>query len=380
MNDVVIAGYVRSPFTFASKGALARVRPDELAAQVVRALIERTGVDSAEVEDLMLGCAFPEGEQGLNVARVVAILSDALPITTAGVTINRFCGSSMQAIHSAAGAIRMDAGAAFVCAGIESMSRVPMMGYNPMPHPELYARFPAVYMGMGETAENVARRFQVTREAQEAFAVRSQARAAQARDAGRLSDEIVAIDSGDGTRVEQDGCLRPETTTEGLAGLRPAFMEGGTVTAGTSSPLTDGAAAVLVCSADHARARGLTPLARIRSIAVSGCEPDIMGIGPVAASRKALERAGIGVDALDVIELNEAFASQAIACIRELGLDEDKVNIDGGAIALGHPLGATGARITGKAAALLVRGGGRYALATQCIGGGQGIATVLEAM
>lgn len=180
MNDVVIAGYVRSPFTFASKGALARVRPDELAAQVVRALIERTGVDSAEVEDLMLGCAFPEGEQGLNVARVVAILSDALPITTAGVTINRFCGSSMQAIHSAAGAIRMDAGAAFVCAGIESMSRVPMMGYNPMPHPELYARFPAVYMGMGETAENVARRFQVTREAQEAFAVRSQARAAQA--------------------------------------------------------------------------------------------------------------------------------------------------------------------------------------------------------
>ncbi len=379
MKDVVIAGYARSPFTFARKGELTKVRPDELAAQVIRSLVERTGVNPEDIEDLLVGCAFPEGEQGLNVARIIGILSQKLPLTVAGVTINRFCGSSMQAIHSAAGAIQMDAGEVFLCAGVESMSRVPMMGFNPMPHPGLYESFPAVYMGMGETAENVAEKYQITRKDQEAFAVVSQKRAAKAQQDGKLEEEIVPIEDN-GTQVSKDGCIRPDTDAKALADLKPAFIENGSVTAGTSSPLTDGASAVLVCSGDYAKKNGLKPLARIRSIAVSGCKPEIMGIGPVGASRKALERAGIDVKALDVIELNEAFASQAIACMRDLGLDHEKVNIDGGAIALGHPLGATGARITGKAAQLLKREGGRYALSTQCIGGGQGIATVLEAV
>jgi acetyl-CoA acyltransferase len=379
MKDVVIAGYARSPFTYANKGQLVKVRPDELAAQVVRALVERTGVDVEDVEDLLVGCAFPEGEQGFNVARIIGILSEKLPLSVAGVTINRFCGSSMQAIHSAAGAIQMNAGEVFICAGVESMSRVPMMGFNPMPHPGLYESFPAVYMGMGETAENVAEKYQITRKDQEAFALLSQQRAAEAQQAGRLDDEIVCIET-DGASVTRDGCIRSDSDAAGLADLKPAFLENGTVTAGTSSPLTDGASAVLVCSGDYAAKNQLAPLAKIRSISVSGCGPEIMGIGPVGASRKALERADLEADALDVIELNEAFASQAIACMRDLGLDHDKVNIDGGAIALGHPLGATGARITGKAASILKREGKRYALATQCIGGGQGIATVLEAV
>ncbi len=379
MKDVVIAGYARSPFTFARKGELTKMRPDELAAQVIRGLVERTGVKPEDIEDLLVGCAFPEGEQGLNVARIIGILSEKLPLTVAGVTINRFCGSSMQAIHSAAGAIQMDAGEVFLCAGVESMSRVPMMGFNPMPHPGLYESFPAVYMGMGETAENVAEKYQITRKDQEAFAVVSQERAAKAQQDGKLDEEIVPIEDN-GTQISKDGCIRPDTDAKALADLKPAFIENGSVTAGTSSPLTDGASAVLVCSAEYADKNGLEPVARIRSIAVSGCSPEIMGIGPVGASRKALERAGIDVAKLDVVELNEAFASQAIACMRDLGLDHEKVNIDGGAIALGHPLGATGARITGKAAQLLKREGGRYALSTQCIGGGQGIATVLEAV
>ncbi len=273
----------------------------------------------------------------------------------------------------------MGAGEAFLCAGIESMSRVPMMGFNPMPHPGLVKEYPQALIGMGETAENVARRYQVTRADQEAFAVRSHQKAAAAQAAGRLAEEIVPVQVN-GKPVVEDGCIRAETTAEGLAGLKPAFRADGTVTAGTSSPLTDGATAVLVCTADYAARHGLKPLAKIRSIAVAGCAPEIMGMGPVEASKKALARAGIGVRDLDVIELNEAFASQALACMRELGLDEAKVNIDGGAIALGHPLGATGARITGKAAAVLRREGGRFALASQCIGGGQGIATVLEAV
>jgi acetyl-CoA acyltransferase len=236
---------------------------------------------------------------------------------------------------------------------------------------------PAAYIGMGETAENVARKWQIPRAEQEAFAVRSHQRAAAAVAAGHLADEIVPIEFRGGT-VRQDGCIRPDTTAEGLAGLKPAFDKDGTVTAGTSSPLTDGAAAVLVCSETYASKHGLQPLARIRSIAVAGCAPEIMGIGPVAATQKALARAGIDIGALDVVELNEAFASQALACARELGIRDETLNIDGGAIALGHPLGATGARITGKAASLLARTGGRYALASQCIGGGQGIATILE--
>jgi len=374
---VVIAGYARSPFHFAHKGALTRVRPDTLAAQVVRGLIERTGVDPEAIEDLIVGCAFPEGEQGLNVARLIGFLAD-LPLGVPGVTVNRFCGSSMQAIHMAAGAIQLGAGEAFICAGIESMSRIPMAGFNPMLNAALTERIPAAYMSMGETAENVAEKYGIPRKRQDELAVESHRRAAAAQAEGRLRDEIVPIRHGNHV-IEADGCIRPDTSAAALAGLKPAFKTDGSVTAGTASPLTDGAAAVLVTTEAFAKAHGLTPLARLRSVAVAGCAPEIMGIGPVAASRKALERAGVTVKDLDVIELNEAFASQALACLDELGLDAARTNIDGGAIALGHPLGATGARITGKAAQILKREGKSLALASQCIGGGQGIATVLEA-
>ena len=376
-RNVVIAGYVRSPFQFAHKGALAKVRPDEMAAQVVRGLIEKTGVDPAGIEDLIVGCAFPEGEQGLNVARLIGFLAD-LPIGVAGMTVNRFCGSSMQAMHIAAGAIQLDAGEAFVCAGVESMTRVPMAGFNPMLHPGLAERFPAAYISMGETAETLADKFKIERARQEGFALESHRRATAAQQAGKLKGEIVPIRQGNHT-VDADGCIRADTTPEALAGLQPAFKTDGSVTAGTASPLTDGASAVLVTTEDFAKANGLTPLARIRATAVAGCGPEIMGIGPVAASHKALARAGVKAGDIDIVELNEAFASQSLACIDELGLDEARINLDGGAIALGHPLGATGARITGKAAALLQRENKSLALATQCIGGGQGIATVLEA-
>jgi acetyl-CoA acyltransferase len=377
MKDIVIAGYARSPFHFATKGALTKVRPDDLAAHVVKGLVERTGVNPDDVEDLILGCAFPEGEQGFNMARLVGLMA-GLPISVAGTTVNRFCGSSMQAIHMAAGAIQMDAGDVFICAGVESMSRVPMSGFNPMPNPALIEDMPAAYMSMGETAENVGREYEISREDQEVFAVTSQRKAGEAQANGRLSDEIIPIEVN-GNTIDADGCLRPTTDLEGLAGLKLAFDENGTVTAGTASPLTDGAAATLVCSLEYANANGLKPMARIASIAVSGCKPETMGLGPIFSSRKALSRAGIGAQDLDVIEINEAFATQSIASIRDLELDTAKVNIDGGAIAIGHPLGATGARITGKAAQVLQREEGRYALSTQCIGGGQGIATVLEA-
>lgn len=376
MTNIVIAGYARSPFTQAGKGALARVRPDDLTAQVIRGLIERTGVDASEIEDIILGCAFPEGEQGMNVARLIGLLAD-LPLSVGGMTVNRFCGSSMSAIHIAMGQIQIGAGEAFICAGIESMSRVPMGGYNPLPNPELAVARPGAYMGMGQTAENVAQKYQITRAEQEKFAVASQKKAADARAAGRLADEIVPIHTKNGD-VTEDGLIRPGTTEDVLAGLKPAFDKDGTVTAGTASPLTDGASAVLVTSEEFAKKHGLKILARIKSVGISGCEPETMGLGPIGSSKKALERAGISASDLDVVEINEAFASQAIACIRDLGLKEDTINKDGGAIAIGHPLGATGARIVGKAAALLARDGGQYALATQCIGGGQGIATVLE--
>ncbi|NQV84997.1 MAG: thiolase family protein [Rhodospirillales bacterium] len=378
MKSIVIAGYARSPFAPAFKGDLARVRPDEMASQVIKGLLQRTGIDPETIEDLIVGCAFPEGEQGFNMARLIGFLAE-LPLGVAGVTVNRFCGSSMQAIHMAAGAMQMDAGEAFICAGVESMSRIPMTGFNPMPHPGLYERYPQAYMGMGETAENVAVKYGLSREEQDAFAVESHRKAAAAQSSGNLTDEIIAIRGKDG-EITTDGCIREATTADALGALKPAFSESGTVTAGTSSPLTDGAAAVLVTTEDFADKNGLTPLARIKSIAVSGCLPEIMGIGPVSSSQKALKRAGITVTDLDVIELNEAFASQSLASIRDLGLDVSKINIDGGALAIGHALGATGARITGKAAQLLKRGGGRYALATQCIGGGQGIATVLESV
>lgn len=378
MKKVVVAGYARSPFTPAKKGELASVRPDELAAQVVRALVTKTGIPGDDIEDLILGCAFPEGEQGFNVSRLVSLMA-GLPRSLGAMTVNRFCGSSMSSVHIAAGAIQMGAGEAFICAGVESMTRVPMMGFNPLPHPQFAAEMPGAYMGMGDTAENVAAKWNISRREQEEFAVRSHQRASAAQAAGKFADEIVAITGRKGT-VSVDGCVRGETTLEGLADLKPCFNANGVVTAGTSSPLTDGAAAVLVCTEDYAKAHKLDILAAIKSVAVCGCDPEIMGIGPVGSSLKALARAGLKASDLDVVELNEAFASQSIACVRELGLDEAKVNIDGGAIAIGHPLGATGARIVGKAASLLKREGGKFALATQCIGGGQGIATILEAV
>ena len=377
MTNVVIAGYARSPFHFAGKGDLARVRGDDLCAQVVRELIARTKVDPADVEDIIVGCAFPEAEQGLNVGRMIGLLAD-LPLSVGGMTVNRFCGSSMSSIHTAVGQIAIGAGEVYIAAGVESMSRVPMGGYNPLPNPEL-AKTSAAYISMGETAENVAQRYQIPRATQEAFAVKSQRKAAEAQAAGRFDAEIVPIRTKAGV-VDKDGCIRAGTTAEGLAGLKPAFDAEGSVTAGTSSPLTDGASAVLVTSENYARKHGLEILARIKSVGVAGCAPDVMGLGPIGASRKALDRAGVSVGDLSVVELNEAFASQALACMQDLGLKDETINIDGGAIALGHPLGATGARIVGKAASLLKREGGKYALATQCIGGGQGIATVLEAV
>lgn len=374
MKKVVIAGYVRSPYTLANKGELVKVRPDDLAAEVVKGLIKKTGVDPKKIEDLILGCAFPEGEQGFNLARLVCFIA-GLPNSVAGTTVNRFCGSSMQAIHMAAGAIQMNAGDAFICAGVESMSRVPMTGFNPLPNPKLYEEFPGAYIGMGVTAENLVKKYKISREAQEEFSVLSQKKAAEARTKGKLKDEIIPV-----AGVKEDGCIRAETTLETLAGLKPAFSLDGKVTAGTSSPLTDGASATLVCSEEFAKKHKLEILAVVKSFAVSGCDPKIMGIGPVEATKKALKRAGLKITDIDIIELNEAFAVQALACIKDLKLDINKINLDGGAIALGHPLGSTGARITGKAAALLKREGKKYALATQCIGGGQGIATILEAV
>ncbi|MFV3415992.1 thiolase family protein [Pseudomonas nitroreducens] len=376
MTSVVIAGYARSPFHFAKKGALIDVRPDDLAAQTVKGLVARSGLDANLIEDLIMGCAYPEAEQGMNLARITGFLA-GLPETVAGATVNRFCGSSMTSIHFAAGQIQLGAGDAFICAGVESMTRVPMGGFNLSPNPRLLAEFPQAYMPMGQTAEIVAERFGISRADQEAMAVGSHAKAARAREQGLLAAEIVPIDTPNG-EVNEDGCIRPGTNLEALAQLKPAF--GGSVTAGTASPLTDGAAAVLVCSEDFARDNGLDILARVKAVAVVGCPPEIMGMGPLYATRKLLDRSGLRMADIDLVEINEAFSSQALACLRGLELDIDRVNLHGGALAIGHPLGATGARITGKAAALLKETGGRYAIATQCIGGGQGVATLLEAV
>jgi acetyl-CoA acyltransferase len=376
--DAYIVDFARSPYQFARKGKFAGLRPDDLAAQVVRALVARQPFEPALIEDIVLGCAYPEAEQGDNLARIVGFLA-GLPDTIAGITMNRFCGSSMSAIHVAAGSIATGAGDAFLCVGVESMSRVPQGGLSSSPNPKLLQEgYPQAYISMGMTAENLARRYSIARTEQDAFAVASQRKAAAAFQAGAFADEVVPIKLADGSTVDSDGCLRPTTTAEGLAALKTAFLEDGSVTAGTSSPLTDGASAVLVASESFVRSHGLKPLAQIKSIAVAGVPPEVMGIGLAPATRKALARAGLSLDDMALIELNEAFAAQAMACVIELGMDAAKLNLDGGALALGHPLGATGARITGKAASLLQRTGGRYALATQCIGGGQGIATVLE--
>lgn len=375
MTDAYIAGYVRTPFTFARKGALAGLRPDDLGASAIRALLARVPVPAAEIEDVLWGCAFPEGEQGLNIGRVVGMLA-GLPRTVAGATINRWCGSSIQAVQVAVGSIATGAGDAFLCGGTESMSKVPMMGFNVLPPPSWGRQAVDDYIAVGLTAERVARQYGLTRRAQEEFALASHTKALAARRGGRLAEEIVPVEV-DGTIVEHDGCVR-ETSLDKLAELKPAFVEGGTVTAGTSSPMTDGATAVLVGSADFLGRHGLTPLARVRSFAVSGCEPGVMGLGPIEACRKALARARVTMADIDVVEMNEAFASQAMACARDLGIREETLNQDGGGIAIGHPLGATGGRLVGKAAQLLKRTGGRHAIATQCIGGGMGIAMVLE--
>ncbi|QQG36482.1 MAG: thiolase family protein [Micavibrio aeruginosavorus] len=372
-KSVVICGYKRSPFHFANKGALAKIRPDDVAADVVKALVKETGVKPEDIEDLLLGCAFPEAEQGFNLAKIVAQLAE-LPVSVGGATVNRFCGSSMTTIQMAAGYIQMGAGDVFICGGVESMTRIPMGGFNPMPNPKLGRIYPAAYIGMGETAENLAKKYQITRKEQEEFSVNSHKKAAQAVAVGGFKAEIVPL--GD---VVSDGTIRPDTTLEGLSGLKPAFFEDGTVTAGTASPLTDGASMVLVASEEYARKHNLPIMARILSVGVAGCGAEIMGIGPVPSSQKALSRAGLTIKDIDLIELNEAFAAQSLAVVRELGIDQAKLNIDGGAIALGHPLGASGARITGKLASLLVREKKKRGLATMCIGGGQGTAIILEA-
>lgn len=372
MNSPVICAYARSPFTLATKGGLAKTRPDDLLAQVVKGLMGRVSVNAADIEDMLIGCAFPEGEQGFNMGRMAVLLA-GLPLSIGGATVNRYCGSSMETIHMAAGKIAYGAGELFLAGGVESMTRIPMGGFNPLPNPALYEHMPNAYMNMGLTAEQVCVKFKIERKRQEEFALASHRKAA----AVGVPKEIIPITVKGGV-VDADGCIRADTTLEKMAALPPAFDANGTVTAATSSPVTDGAALTLVASEDYADAHGLPKLARIKSFAVHGLEPEIMGMGPVEASRKALRRAGITVADLDVVELNEAFAVQALAVIQELGLDEAKVNTQGGAIALGHPLGASGARVTGKAAQLLAEKGGKYALAAMCIGGGQGIATVLE--
>ncbi len=370
MTEVVICGYARSAFTPAKKGQLSKTRPDDLAAKVIRGLLEKTGVKKEDVEDLILGCAFPEAEQGMNLARNVVFLT-GLPKSVGGVTVNRFCASSMQAIHQAAGAIHSGAGDLFIAGGVESMSRVPMPGFNPMLNPSLVDM--DAYIGMGHTAENLAKKYSISRERQEQMALESHLKASKAIGKGEFKDEIIPVND-----ISEDGCVRPDTTLESMAQLKPAFDKEGVVTAGTSSPLTDGAAAVIVCSEDYAKSNKLKMLAYIRGMAISGCSPEIMGIGPVVSSQKALKRAGLKLEDIDIIEMNEAFAAQSLACVDELGIDMSKLNIHGGALAMGHPLGASGARITGKAASLLQNNGAKYALSTMCVGGGQGCATILE--
>jgi len=374
MTRSVICGFLRSPFTLAGKGALARVRPDDMLAQVIKALVEKNKINGADIEDVIVGCAFPEGEQGLNIARQVVFLA-GLPVTAAGTTVNRFCGSSMEAVHIAAGKIASGAGELFICAGVESMTRIPMGGFNPSPNARLYASYPQAYDSMGKTAETVAKKYGITRKAQEEFALSSHKKSA----AANFAEEIVPIVSKNGT-VSSDGTIRADASLEKMATLAPAFDANGTVTAATSSPLTDGAVALIVCSEAYADKNKLPKLAAIKSTSVVGVPPEIMGIGPVEATKKALSRAGLKISDIDIIELNEAFAAQSLAVIQDLGIDTKKLNLEGGAIALGHPLGASGGRIVGKAAQLLKKNNAKYALATMCIGGGQGIATVLESI
>ncbi len=396
----VIVDGIRTPFGRYS-GALKEVRPDDLAAHVVRALVERAGIAAEQIDDVILGAANQAGEDNRNVGRMAALLA-GLPVSVAGQTVNRLCGSGLQAIVSAAHAIAYGDGSVFVAGGVESMTRAPFVvakasaafprGQQTMYDTTLGWRFTnprladAYYpYSMGETAENVAERCGVGREEQDAFALQSQQRWAAADAAGRFADELVAIEvpagRGQTAKVDRDEHPRPETTIEQLAGLKPAFSKkpDASVTAGNASGINDGAAALLLTSAERASELGLRPLGRLVASAVAGVDPATMGLGPIPATRAALERAGITVDDLDLVELNEAFASQALACIRELGLDRDKVNVNGGAIAIGHPLGASGARLATTLLHEMRRRGARYGLATMCIGVGQGIAAVFEA-
>jgi len=386
IENVVIAEAVRSAVGRAHKGTLALTRPDELAGQVVAALMARVpGVKPADVEDLVLGCAMPEGEQGLNVARVVGLLG-GLPVESAGVTINRFCSSGLQAIAMAAGAIVTGVNDIVVAGGVESMTMVPMTGNKLSASPEAMRRCADVYTPMGITAENVAKRFGISRADQDAFALRSQQKAAAAQKAGKLDEEIVPVKATryeDGKHVDvefkRDELVRADTTLEGLASLKPAFAKDGSVTAGNASPLSDGAAAALVMSKAKADALGIKPLGWFRAFATAGVDPAIMGIGPIPAVRKLLAKTGLTLRDIDIIELNEAFASQSVYVQRTLEIPDEKLNVHGGAIALGHPLGCTGAKLTATALYELQRRGGRYAIVTMCIGGGMGAAGLLEA-
>jgi acetyl-CoA acyltransferase len=385
LNDVVIIDAVRSAVGRAIKGSLAQRRPDELAGEVIRGLLARNpGVPAAEVEDLILGCAMPEGEQGLNIARVAGFLG-GLPQEAAGMTINRFCSSGLQSIALAAGAIAIGSNELVIAGGVESMSMVPMTGNKLSASMEAMERFPSVYTPMGITAENVAKRFEVSREAQDAFALSSQQKAAAAQKAGKFAAEIVPVTSirfENNQRVTSefttDEMVRADTTIEGLASLKPAFAQGGSVTAGNASPLSDGAAAAIVASRAKADKLGVKPLGYFRAFASVGVDPAIMGIGPVPAIRRLLDKEGLKVSDIDVFEVNEAFASQCVYVQRELGLPADKLNINGGAIALGHPLGCTGAKLVATALHELKRRGGKYGVVSMCIGGGMGAAGLVE--
>ena len=373
MYKSVIAGYSRSPFTMARKGALVDTKPVNLLADVIKNLVSKSKVKKEDIEDIIVGCAFQVGEQCFNIGKLVTFLTN-MEVKTSGMTVDRWCGSSMEAIHIAAGKIAMGSGKVFICGGVESMTRV-NTGFDPIPYPESQHDNPNVYFSMGITAENVAKKYDISRKQQQEFAILSHQKAHDAQITGKFKNEIVSIDN-----CETDGNIRPKSNQETLDGLKLAFDQNGTVTAATSSPLTDGSAATLICEENYAKENNLEILGRIVSTAVEGCEPNYMGLGPIGASKKPLQRANLTIDKIDIFELNEAFASQSLACIKDLKINQEKVNIDGGALALGHPLGATGARITGKAADLLKRENKKYALATQCIGLGMGIATIIESV
>ncbi len=391
-NAPVIVAAARTAVGRAGRGRLARTRPDDLAAVVLAAALARAPeVDPATLDDVILGCAFPEAEQGLDVGRI-ASLAAGIPDSVPAMTVNRFCASGLQSIAQAADRIASGAAHAILAGGLESMSLIPMTGHVFRPNPGLAARLPEAYIGMGLTAERVADAYHVTREDQDAFALGSHQRALAAIAAGRFRDEIVPVTvtsarpgRGAALRTEQsvfaeDEGPRADSSLPGLARLKPAFRAGGTVTAGNSSQTSDGAAAVLLLSAARARELGLRPMARLLAYAVAGVPPALMGIGPIKAVPAALARAGLTIAQVDLFELNEAFAAQALPCLRELGLPPEKVNVNGGAIALGHPLGATGARLTATLLHELHRRGGRYGVVTMCVGGGMGAAGVFEAL